>query len=129
MDPGSVRTFSYLLLMIQYSLFIHPFALPYSLYVAAELVHTPTLARREDDLANFGQTVPILGQVSSDLLITVLCFVATTSSLPAATNRNKDGTHGSRLQRRPSPRSLLTAQSHPRSAEECLPTAREIRKS
>ena len=69
MAQGNVRTSSYMLSVIQFALFIYLVVLQYVLCVAAVSVNTPTLARRGDDLADFGQTVPILGQVSSKSLL------------------------------------------------------------
>lgn len=43
---------------------IYLIILPYSLRAAAESVSTLSLVRREDFVADFGDTIPILGQVS-----------------------------------------------------------------
>jgi len=67
MSPGSKIGQPVLLSVLQRYLFISLVTLPYSLCVAAGSVNAPTLARREDDLADFGETVPILGRVSNGL--------------------------------------------------------------
>lgn len=80
MASGKTRGLLILLSTLQWYSGFYIVTLPYSLCVAAEPVKTPTIARREDDLADFGQTVPILGRVSNDLpegLIIPVCFEAT----------------------------------------------------
>lgn len=67
MTPGSKLGNPVLLSVLQCYLLVYLITLPYSVCVAAGSIKAPALAKRENDLADFGETVPISGRVSNYL--------------------------------------------------------------
>lgn len=60
-----MRFLFFILSVLQLHLSIYAVNAPFGFLAAAESTNTSTLASSLNDLADFGQTIPILGQVSN----------------------------------------------------------------
>lgn len=81
----STRLLSPLFLALQWHLAVYFVLSSSSRLVEAQSSNISHIPREEDDLADFGQAVPILGQVSNICLgITATCFAVKLDPVPSS---------------------------------------------